>query len=300
MEHLVSPLTNSPPQVVHIYPLLDDPYAHITQLGELTKHNYHYILKKIEHGWITDRDIEIVNFVSVHRWVTLSQIFKIFFPDVEREETVRNRIRKMMKYGLLRKIEWSSYSKGSVGRPSFYEIGASGADILKFRFGAFLGHRDPRNPKPTTMLFRMKYIATNELYLQLREHFKLVHFEFHPILKLQEEQQVPTAKFTLINPVGKEMSFILLCHREEEKWLKTIRYQAMFYKQYLKNSEGSSIMIVHVSTTDKANLVSKIFEQEGLSTVWFVTDEDLFDKDMVLTKSFFFFSNGEKVYYDLQ
>lgn len=300
MEHLVSPLIQPSSTVVQNHPLLDDPYAYITKIDPLTRHGYDFILKKIEHGWITDRDIDIVRFVFVHRWVTISQILKIFFPTVEREETVRNRVLKMMKYGLLRKVQWSSYSNSTLGRPSFYEIGASGADILKFRFGAFLGHRDPRNPKSTTMLFRMKYIATNELYRQLRDGFNLVHFEFHPVLNMGEDQQVPTARFMLTNPAGREMSFILLCHREEEKWLKTLRYQAMFYTKYLTQNDQKIIIVLHVSTAEKAILANKLMEQEGLKDIWFVTDEDLFDKEKVLVKSFFCFRDGKKLYYDLQ
>jgi hypothetical protein len=300
MEYHVSPLLKSQNTGVKTKPVLDDPYAYITNLDPLTRHEYYYILGKIEHGWITDRDIEIVRFIFVHRWVTLSQIARLFFPDTEREGTVRARVRKLIKHGLLRKIQWSSYSNPSENRPSYYELGASGADILKFRFGAFLGHRDPRMPKQTTMLFRMKYIATNEFYIQLRDCFNLVHFEFHPVITMKEEQQIPTAKYILRNPKGKELPFYLICHREDEKWIKTIRYQAQFYKQYLNNVEKGPILVVLVSTDEKAELASKVLEQEGTTNTWFVTDDDLYNDKIKLSQGFFFYENGKKVYYDLQ
>lgn len=300
MEYHVSPLIKDQEPGLISKPLLDDPYAYITKLDPLTRHEYYYIAGKIEQGWITERDIEIVRFIFVHRWVTLSQIARIFFPESDREGTVRARTRKLIKHGLLRKITWSSYSNPKENRPSYYELGASGADILKFRFGAFLGHRDPRMPKETTMLFRMKYVITNELYIQLRESFNLVYFEFHPILTMKEEQQIPTAKFILRNPKGKDLSFFLICHRDEEKWLKTIRFHARFYKQYLENIEKDSILVVLVSTDEKAKVANMILEQEGAINTWFVTDEDLYNDNIKLSQGFFFYDNDKKVYYDLQ
>lgn len=299
MEHMVSPLINPEEAKVPTYPLLDDPYSYVTEIDALTKHQYYYIERKIEQGWITSRDIDIVRFVFVHRWVTLSQIDRIFFPEVERENTARTRMKKILKYGLLRKIKWTSYSTGKETRPALYEVGASGADILKFRFATFLGQRDPRHTKPTTMLFRMKYVAVNELYLQMREEFNLVHFEFHPILKINYEQQVPTARFSLRNPSGKEIDFVLICHREDENWLKTIRYQAMFYATY-KTVNHTLTLLIHVSTDEKAKMANQVLSQEGLAGVWFITDDDLFDKNKHITQSFSFIDKeGNQIYYDL-
>ncbi|MDN4067565.1 replication-relaxation family protein [Paenibacillus vini] len=299
MENQVSPLLNLEQVVVHSNPILDDTYAYISSMDPLTRHDYHYILEKIEHGWITERDIEIAKFVFVHRWVTLSQISRLFFPDTERENTIRKRIGKMLKYGLLRKVRWTSYSRQTENRPSLYELGASGADILKYKFGTFIGQRDPRSPKQATMLFRMRYIITNELYIQLRSSFNLVHFEFHPVLNYMEEQQVPTATFTLKNPKGKKLSFFLICHREDEKWLKTVRFQAVFYSKYLMDIGKGNTLIILVSTSEKAEIANKILEQEGVKGAWFITDEDLYNDQKSLTDSFFTYQDQQKLYFDL-
>lgn len=301
MENLVSPLIKAQHTVVEEKSLMDDPYAYVTNLDELTRHEYYYIARKIEQGWITDRDVELVKFAHVHRWMTLSQISRLFFPEVERDETVRNRVNRLLKYGLLRRVQWSSYSKPKENKPTLYELGASGADILKYKYGMFLGHRDPRSPKPTTMLYRMRYIATNELYIQLRVSFDLVHFEFHPTLTLKEEQQVPTAKFVLRNPKGREIPFYLICHREDEKWVKTIRYQAKFFKEYFTAMNPEATLVILVSSDEKSSLASKIVEQEGVGTyTWFVTDTDLYAPALDLRNSFFAYQNGQKFYYDLQ
>jgi len=301
MEYHVSPLIKSLEPGVQTKPMLDDPYAFVNNLEPLTRHDYSYILKKIEQGWITDRDIEIVKFIFVHRWVTLSQISRIFFPETNREGTVRNRVQKLLKYGLIRKIEWTSYSNPKENKPILYELGASGADILKLRYGAFLGHRDPRMPKPITMLFRMKYITINEFFIQLRECFVVNHFEFHPILTIKEDQQIPSAKFTLKNPNNVDMSFYLICHRDDEKWLKTIRFQAQFYKEYFNTVEKDTLLVIVVSTSDKAELASKILDQEGiLKRTWFVTDDDLYNNQISMTQGFFTYIDGRKLYYDLK
>ncbi|OME78642.1 hypothetical protein BK120_23165 [Paenibacillus sp. FSL A5-0031] len=301
MENLVSPLIKAEQSVVEEKQLLDDSYAYVAKLDILTRHDYYYILQKIDQGWITERDVELVKFLHVHRWVTFSQITRLFFFDVERENTVRKRINRLLKYGLIRRLHWSSYSRPKENKPSFYEIGASGADILKFSFGTNLGSRNPRSSKPTTMLYRMKYIVTNELYIQLRNTFDLAHFEFHPTLVFKEEQQVPTAKFVLKTPNGRFMPFYLICHREDEKWLKTIRYQANFFTNYINANDPDAILVVLVSSQDKASLASKIIEQEGTGAItWFVTDSDLYDDNMKLSNAFFSYQNGEKFYYDLQ
>ncbi|MGO4695528.1 replication-relaxation family protein [Paenibacillus sp. 2TAB26] len=301
MDNLVSPLIKPEHTVVAEKQFLDDPYAYVTQIDKLTKHDYYYILQKIEQGWITDRDVELVKFLHVHRWITLSQIARLFFFDVERYGTVRKRVNRLLKYGLIRKLQWSSYSRPTDNKPSFYELGASGADILKYKYGTLLGNRDPRSLKPTTMLYRQRYIATNELYVQLRHSFELVHFEFHPTLSFKEDQQVPTAKYVLKNPKGYMIPFYLICHREDEKWLKTIRYQAKFYADYISAVDKDATLVVLVSSDAKASLASKIVEQEGAGPItWFVTDNDLYDSEISLNKAFFAYQDGEKIYYDLQ
>ena len=94
MQHFVSPLIKSEQTGVQIKPLYDDPYGYVTKLDPLTRHEYFYILKKIEQGWITERDIEITKFTLVHRWMTLSQIDRLFFSETERGQTARNRVNK--------------------------------------------------------------------------------------------------------------------------------------------------------------------------------------------------------------
>ncbi|MCM3130509.1 replication-relaxation family protein (plasmid) [Paenibacillus urinalis] len=301
MEFQVSPLLDSAEEpTLQPKPIWDDPYAYVTGMDQLTRHEFYYIEEKIKNGWITDRDIEIVRFLFVHRWITLSQLQRIFFPEAEREETVKKRVRKLLKYGMIRRIQWKTYSSPSENRQSFYELGASGADVLKYRYGLVLGNRDPRATRPMTMLYRMKYSVTNELYIQLRENFKMTHFEFHPILKIEEEQQIPMARYILRTPKGKMLSFYLVVHREDEKWLKTLRYQAQFYKNFLKSTEGGGILILLLSTEEKATLAQKLIMQEGISDyVWFLTDNDLYNHQKNLKTSFFIFQNEEKQYYNL-
>lgn len=302
MDQNVSPLIKPQKNIaVPEQPAWDDPYAYITNQSSLPGHEFYYIERKIEKSWITERDLELVRFIFVHRWVVLKQIERLFFPDVDRDKSVRNRLNRLIEYGLLRRTQWTSYSLPEKNRSSIYELGDSGADILKYKYGIFPGQRDPRTPKTTTMIFRMRYVITNELYIQLRESFDLVHFEFHPSLKRKEEHVVPTAKFVLRNPKGKEMPFYLLCHRDDEKWVKTIRFQARFFKEYIINEDKEATLIVLVSTDEKALLASKIAEQEGsVGRIWFITDKDLLDDGVDLRRGFFVFKNGEKIYYDLR
>ncbi|QQZ64640.1 replication-relaxation family protein (plasmid) [Paenibacillus sonchi] len=301
MELHVSPINEANDPVLKSKPTWDDPYAFIDSFTPLTRHDYFYIETKIENGWITNRDIEIVRFLSVHRWLTLSQLTNLFFPGVDSAGTaIRNRVNKLQKYGLLRKIKWSSHTNIRENKPSLYEIGASGADILKYRLGVFLGSRDPRKQKEITMLFRQKYIATNEFYIQLRSSFNLNYFEFHPVLVNKEVQVVPTARFILSNPAGKQIPFFLFCYREEEKWLKTIRFQTNFIKSYLALEGNAATIVVLTSTDEKAQIANKIIDQEGLGgQTWFITDEELRNSMDGITKSFFVFQNGQKTYFDL-
>lgn len=300
MEYNVSPLLNPiEPSGLQPKPYHDDPYAFVTSIDQVTRHDYYYIARKIEQGWITERDIEIVKFILVHRWVTLSQIGRLFFPDAEREATVRNRVKKLLKYGLLRKIQWSSQTNVTENRPSLYELGASGADILKYRFNMFIGQRDPRSMKPTTMLYRFKYVIANELFSQLLKDFQLGHFEYHPLYQIEEETLITTANFSLKTPKGKSIKFTLLCYRDDEKWLKTLRYQAASFKRYLNKSNEIITLVLLVSTQEKANMAAKILEQEGLSDTWFICDEDILNPDKPLKQSFFAIQHKTKMYYDL-
>jgi hypothetical protein len=301
MEFQVSPLINTTGEMaLQPKPVWDDPYAYITGMDQLTRHEFYYIEEKIKNGWITDRDIEIVKFLFVHRWITLIQLQQIFFGEAERDETVKKRVRKLLKYGLIRRIQWKTYSSPTENRQSLYELGASGADILKYRYGIALGNRDPRAARPTTMLYRMKYIVTNELYIQLRENFNMIHFEFHPILKLEDDQQIPMARYILQTPANKKIIFYLVVHRDDEKWLKTLRYQAQFYKSYISGGEDGGILVLLLSSDEKAVLAQKLLLQEGITNlVWFITDKDLYDTEKDIKTSFFFFKDEGKQYYNL-
>ncbi|MFD2614714.1 replication-relaxation family protein [Paenibacillus gansuensis] len=303
MENLVSPLIKpSSNTVLPERPQWDDPYAFLLSMSPLAQNDYWWIEQKIKAGWITDRDIQLVRFLSVHRWIVLDQIRRIFFPDVKDFISVRKRVSRLIRYGLLRRIKWTSYSGGTErNRPSIYELGDSGADILKYMHGISLGNRDPRHQKPATMLYRSRYVITNELYIKLREAFNMVHFEFHPTLKWKDIQVIPTAKYVLRSPKGREMPFYLICHREDEKWVKTVRFQAAFFKEYIANVEPQATIVVLVSNDEKALLANKIAEQEGASSfTWFVTDKDLLYNEVHLSQGFFFFEKGEKTYYDLR
>lgn len=301
MDIHVSPLSKMEEPIFKVHPTWDDPYAFVESYAPLTRHDYHYIETKIERGWITNRDIEIIRFLSTHRWMSLSQLTSLFFPNMDSTgTTIRSRINKMQKYGLIRKIKWGSHTNIKAKKPSIYELGSSGADILKYRLGIFLGSRDPRRSKEVTMLFRQKYIATNELYIQLKGSFNLMYFEFHPVLDHKEIQVVPTARFILKTPGGKQLVFYLLCFREEEKWLKTIRFQASFLKKYIALDGNAATIVVLLSSDEKALIASKIIDQEGLArNTWFITDEELSNSKVGITKSFFAYQNGEKVYFDL-
>lgn len=303
MDNLVSPLIKpSSKPVLPIRPQWDDPYAFLVNMSPLPANDYWWIEQKIKMGWITVRDIELVKFLSVHRWVVLDQIRRLFFPEAKESITVRKRVSKLIRYGLIRRIKWTSYSAGTErNRPSIYELGDSGADILKYMFGISLGNRDPRHQKPATMLYRSRYVITNEMYIKLREAFNVAHFEFHPTLKWKDKQVIPTAKYVLRNPKGREIPFFLFCHREDEKWLKTVRYQTAFLKEYITNVEPQATVVILVSNDEKAILTSKIAEQEGVASfVWFITDKDLLYDEVHLTQGFFFFDKGEKTYYDLR
>lgn len=301
MDKLPSPLIKpNTSTVLPERPQWDDPYAFVLSISPNTGNDYWWIEQKIHNNWITERDIQLVQFLSVHRWVVLDQIKRLFFPDVGRDLSVRKRVSKLIKFGLIRRVKWTSYSGGDKrNRPSIYELGDSGADILKHRYGILLGSRDPRSSKPSTMLFRFRYVITNEFYIKLRESFDVVHFEFHPTINFKEDNIIPTAKFILRTPKGKIMPFYLICHRDDEKWLKTLRYQGRILKEYVASVEPNAIIILLVSSEEKALLASKVLEQEGASNfTWFTTDRELL-ADVPLNKGFFFFENGEKVYYDL-
>ncbi|WP_277376412.1 replication-relaxation family protein [Paenibacillus polymyxa] len=282
------------------YPMYDDPFAYVEGLSPLTMHQYYYIEKLINQNWITDRDLLIVKTLFVHRWLTFTQICKLFFEDNE-PATVRKRIKKLLKHGLIRTITWRSHSKSKAACPSLYELGASGADILNNKYGVRVGSRDPRHGKATKLHYKFKYVLANELYIQLSRELHLMHFEFTPVFRMGEEVQTPTAKFILRTPGGTDLPFILICHRDEEKWMKTLRYQVEFYKSYMNETGEQFILVILVSDEKKAEIANKIVRTEGFGeTTWFVTDNDLFSPDHSLSKnSFFEITDGVKQYFDL-
>ena len=140
MEQNVSPLLKLQKTIaVPEQPAWDDPYAFITKQSNLPGHDYYYIERKIASNWITERDIDLVRFIFVHRWLVLKQIERLFFPDVNRDKSVRNRLNRLIEFGLLRRTQWTSYSLPEKNRPRLYELGDAGADILKYKFGMMTG-----------------------------------------------------------------------------------------------------------------------------------------------------------------
>lgn len=296
---LINPLESA--NVLQTYPVFDDPYAHITGIDPNTNNQFYYIESLIERKWLTERDITIVKTMFVHRCMTFSQIHSIFFPDCSRLDTVRTRLGKLVKYGLLRRVSWGSYSKVKSECPILYELGTVGAEFLRIKYGVQLGSRDPRSNKPSTLTFKFKYIVTNQLYLELSK-LDLKHFEFNPVLKLNDEVQVPMAYYILRNPKGMDIQFHLLCYRDDDKWMKTLTYQLDFFKRYYQTAENKrNILVVLVSDDAKAETAMKTVQVAGLPfTPWFITDADLFNQDIPVTSKFFMFEDdGSRYYYDL-
>ncbi|MCC3379285.1 replication-relaxation family protein [Paenibacillus farraposensis] len=304
MEGNISPLLQ-PEQTGEVlikYPAFDDPFAYVKSVDPLTRHQYYYIERLIGNNWITERDLLIVKTLFVHRWMTFTQICDLFFEGTDRP-TVRRRIRKLLKYGLLRTITWRSYSKtkSKAACPSLYEIGASGADILNFKYGMRVGARDPRTAKATDLNYKFKYILTNELYIQMKRELQLMHFEFTPLVYLGDDLQVPTARYILRTPDGGDLEFYLICHRDDGKWTKTLRFQVEFFKKLMNETKQQFILVILVSDDTKAALANKIVQLGGFADyTWFVTDNDLYNPNLMLATSFFDIENDEKQYFDLR
>lgn len=293
MKPLLSPFIKQ--EIEEDYPLLDDPYAYITRIDRPQSILYENIQRRIDNHWITERDIEIIHFLYVHRWVLRHQIHRLFFSGLSKHRS-NERLKKLRKIGMVSLIEWNSYAR-KTNKPAIYEIGAQGADILTYEYGIRLGSRHPRKRREHSLSHRFKYVSINELYIQLLEHFQVKRFEFHPVLQIIDETQVPMAKMVLATP-NRDIMFYLLNIREEENWMKTLRYQAYFYKRYRKEEEF--ILIVQVSTEERAKKAKDILEQEGMEDNWFMKDDDLENRNKKLTQSFFTFNNGTLTYYDLE
>ncbi|ALS10047.1 hypothetical protein ABE82_26965 (plasmid) [Paenibacillus peoriae] len=305
MEGNISPLLQpeqTEEELLIKYPAFDDPFAYVQSVDPLTRHQYYYIERLIEDNWITERDLLIVKTLFVHRWMTFTQICNLFFEGSDRVR-VRRRLRKLLKYGLIRTITWRSYSKtkSKASCPNLYEIGASGADILNFKYGIPVGSRDPRKARATELIYKFKYIIANELYIQMKRELQLMHFQFSPMVQLGEELQVPTARYILRTPDGGDLGFYLICHRDDGKWAKTLSFQVEFFKKLMNETKQQFILVILVSDDTKAALANKIVSLGGFADyTWFVTDSDLYNPDLLLSTSFFDIQNDEKQYFDLR
>lgn len=157
------------------------------------------IIKMKANNVITDRDVEIANFIFKFKFATADQIYKYIKEDKEKIN-LKNRLEKLVKYRILNKFMLSDYELDKVANDAYqiYCLDLGGKYLL-----SHYSNEDTTdwysivNMKSSELI--SKNIFATEIYLRIKETCgeKLVNFKIDPEYRVAKKSIVPTFMFSM-------------------------------------------------------------------------------------------------------
>lgn len=225
------------------------------------------LFKRIESGTITWRDLNIVEALFRHQYLTLQQIQTMFFPGIVRIRTVGDRLAKLGKMGVVRELRWKRNGRLTHTRVFMLDVG--GAALLEAYLSKQFGDWHPRTLK-RSLTYVFGILAANDLYMrlynfaeELEDKGGISSPEIEPILSLGKTMSlgpmraktvIPTFSFDFWREikVGEPFSlhFLLEVIRSSEHAISFLTTKLRLYEHWFKENSNSKTVLVFVTENE--------------------------------------------------
>ncbi|USK62310.1 hypothetical protein [Peribacillus asahii] len=221
--------TQSPPDIFTFLPsdgskfgLFSDPYAtlYYYEPNQGRNQGNYWLHKREEERAFTEKEIALIDFLSVYRLATQKQIARAVFPEEENPVKIRDFIKRSRKMGFITSFSWVTPLKEERKKPLVYgltRIGCEAAEKLfhrktpkdfQFQPVVFKTGRGP-NMEP---FFRD--LVANELLAELTRLDRVVSWERKKLIRLTDGMyHHPYGTVELIKDAGEFLTF----------WIEVIR-----------------------------------------------------------------------------
>lgn len=220
-----------------MFGLFADPYAtmfyHKPQNG--IRHGRYWLEERLTDGTFTEREIQLLEFLSDVRVATRSQIRKVVFNDAA-EDRVLDFLKKWRRSGIICAISWVTPLKNDRKKPLVYALTRVGAEaaqiILKRRLSDEFWFQPIEIPGRGPEMLPLFYdLVSAEIYSELKRIDRLISWKRSPMIRLRNGQNHhPIAAFEVIRDANEMHKFWVETVRPCKDWVSKVKNR--FQKTY--------------------------------------------------------------------
>lgn len=227
-----------PPSGNH-FSLYGDPYAELIYIDNeqgFRKANY-WLANRIETNSFTDNEMSLINFLSLHRCATRTQIKKALFKPTDNEQKVKKFLETAHKRGIISCFSWQSPCRfeNQKKKPRVYglsPVGCQAAEVLFHRHlpreYRFQPVKFPMGTNPK-MDYLFHHLVANELYCQMMTVDRVINWERGRRILLEDGTEFKTQFATEVIKDYNEIRTL---------WIEVIRVKAGWYESTIKRFQS--------------------------------------------------------------
>lgn len=287
--------SHSPADILDLLPpdgsrfgLYSDPYASMVyyQPNQGKNHGNYWLDRRLDERAFTENEIALIEFLSVHRIATRSQIRRAVFKHIENDDKVRDFIKKSRKLGFITTFSWGTPLKEERKKPLVYGLTRVGCEAATILFHRNLQKEFQFQPvefnriKGPNMVSFFPDLVANELYAELFRLDRVISWERKKLIRLSDGMyHHPFVTTDLIKDEGEILTFwievIRVTYDWQEQAIKRFKFtQAAVEK--LPEAQRPKRLILIVDSDARIPLISKLAEEHmpNVEIRW-TTDERL-------------------------
>jgi len=257
------------------------------------------LLSDVQKNHLTTRDLNIVETLFRHRYLTSHQLSKLFF-DGQNKKIIHKRLDKLTNLRLVQLFKWRVNDK--LANTKAYCLGKGGGLLLEvFRKRDLNGWSEHNNIKSISYIFQI--LMANEVYVKLVQLTKslgeeegLIEFKIEPKLQISDKKYheiCPTASFNFRRS-GRNVEFILEVLREPD--IEYIPQKLKKLNEYylVKNFKVPPVFILITEKDSQALRIGETIEVLGLTELdkWMRMSTDVRMASYPLSQAFFKVTKG--------
>jgi hypothetical protein len=234
------------------------------------KRPYEVYLWLLREGWLTNRDLDIISAIYKHRFLSLSQIQKLFFPTKAGKISARRRMKKLYDHYLVDRFRPVAsrhksnfeyiYCLDTVG--SFWVAQELQCEVSQLHWR--------KRDNEVQMPYVWHYFETNECYIRIKEacnnqDYSIGAYEIYPMHRGDEYNFSPDISMEIHKGKNKHLFFFEIDRGTEEQ--QKIKAKVKNYEAYFFSKKGNEkfIMpwIVFLAEEEKRLLKISQWVEEG-------------------------------------
>ena len=190
-------------------------------------------------GWVTDRDIKVLEMLYKFRFVSLSQIAKTFYKSTYGKVSARRRMKKLFENHLVDRFKpWPKYGEGA--SEYIYCLDTAGVYFIASTKGMKLSEMGWRkNDNEIRFAYVLHYLAVADVFIQMDKECRIE--QFIPERKYQNNFRADA--YAVFLKQGRRHYWLIEVDLGTE-WQQQIKEKVRSYEQYHNKRKGDKGFIM--------------------------------------------------------